>query len=134
MHAFCPLWVFLRSGLAVPKAVARKPLPQKVSALDPSIRNRRPARCDITGLRSHLTFDRLRGLRKRTLVRDVSSSESNYEKKTIAEPLYCPEERSKGASCAGIKIKADVCKQQRVIYLFIYCMENTAIINRWMHQ
>lgn len=33
----CPLWVFLRSGLAVPKAVARKPLPQKVSALDPGI-------------------------------------------------------------------------------------------------
>lgn len=36
---FCPLWVFLRSGLAVPKAVARKPLPQKVSALDPGIGN-----------------------------------------------------------------------------------------------
>lgn len=33
----CPLWVFLRSGLAVPQAVARKPLPQKVSALDSGI-------------------------------------------------------------------------------------------------
>ncbi len=38
---FCPLWVFLRSGLAVPKAVARKPLPQKVSALDSGIWTRR---------------------------------------------------------------------------------------------
>lgn len=37
----CPLWVFLRSGLAVPKAVARKPLPQKVSALDSGIWTRR---------------------------------------------------------------------------------------------
>lgn len=37
---FCPLWVFLRSGLAVPKAVARKPLPQKVSALDSGIWSR----------------------------------------------------------------------------------------------
>lgn len=44
VHTFCPLWVFLRSGLAVPKAVARKPLPQKVSALDPSIRKQRPER------------------------------------------------------------------------------------------
>lgn len=88
MHAFCPLWVFLRSGLAVPKAVARKPLPQKVSALDPSIRTQRPGRCDryVTGLRSHLTFDRLRSLRKRTLVRDVSSSESNYENKLLTVP------------------------------------------------
>lgn len=37
---FCPLWLFLRSGLAVPKAIARKPLPQKVSALDPGIGSR----------------------------------------------------------------------------------------------
>lgn len=33
----CPLWVFLRSGLAVPKEVARKPLPQKVSSVDSGI-------------------------------------------------------------------------------------------------
>lgn len=33
----CPLWVFLRSGLAVPEEVARKPLPQKVSALDSGV-------------------------------------------------------------------------------------------------
>lgn len=38
----CPLWVFLRSGLAVPQAVARKPLPQKVSALDSGISMWRP--------------------------------------------------------------------------------------------
>lgn len=33
----CPLWVFLRSGLSVPKAASRKPLPQKVSAPDSGV-------------------------------------------------------------------------------------------------
>lgn len=78
VHEFCPLWLFLRSGLAVPKAVARKPLPQKVSALDPSIRKQRPERGARYGC----------GRRKRRVVQDASPSDSKHENKPRAKGLF----------------------------------------------
>lgn len=76
----CPLWVFLRSGLAVPKPVARKPLPQKVSAVDTGIWNRRPSPSLMNHHLSHSISDSFAVRKLLILKKDLTKEGVAFDK------------------------------------------------------